>query len=392
MVRISVIIPTIGRASLAAALKSCIAADEIIVVIDDAAGPSDWHAWESSKAKVVHVHGGDHGYTARHRGMEVATGTHLAFLDDDDVYLPGAIDLFRGHATDVPVIFRMDHYDHGILWRDKVLEFGNVSTQMMLVPNVPEKLGSWEPYAPELREPGGDYTFLAGCVEKMGAPLWRAEIVAKLRPTLPTIAIVTPWLDHPELLPDYAAAVQCRSHRDELLVVDNGSEPAVGLPGLRVEQNLGFAAACNLGLHEASSDAVLFLNNDVAMTSGDWLARIRNALEPGVLVGADLRYDPHGSVDGEPLPYLDGWCLGGMRDDLVDLGGFDESFDEPAYYSDNDLCLRARANGLSLREVRVGLRHKLNVTAGRGADVAKASAANRERFLDRARDLTGVAA
>jgi len=391
MVRVSVIIPTVGRASLAAALESCLDADEFIVVVDDAAGPTDWHSWESSKAKVLHVTGGDHGYTARTKGMAQATGTHLCFMDDDDVYLPGAIGLFREHACDRPVVFRMDHYDHGILWREPVLEFGNVSTQMLLVPNVPEKLGVWAAHAPELREPGGDYTFIRGCADKMGDPVWREEVVAKLRPDATTIAIVTPWLDHPELLDDYAAAVRCRSHRDQLIVVDNGSSPAVGLPGVRLDRNVGFAAACNLGLQEAATDAVLFLNNDVLMTRSDWLARIRDAVEPGVLVGAELRYDPHGTVDGEPLPYLDGWCLAGMRDDLAELGGFDESFDEPAYYSDNDLCLRARAAGMSLREVRVGLQHKLNVTAGHTAEVSAATVANRARFAERARDLLQTA-
>jgi len=369
MARISVVIPTIGRASLAAAKASCVEADEIIVV-EDATG--------------------DHGYTARTRGMAQATGTHIVFMDDDDVFLPGAFDLFREHACDVPVIFRMDHYAHGILWREPVLEFGNVSTQMFMVPNVPEKFGVWAPHMPGFQEPGGDYTFLAGCVEKMGGPVWREEVVAKLRPDFRTVAIVTPWLDHPELVEDYAAAVRCRSHRDELIVVDNGSASPVPLPGLRFSENLGFAAASNAGLAAASTDAVVFLNNDVAATSPDWLDRIREAVEPGVLAGAQLRFDPHGSVDGEPLPYLDGWCLAGMRDDLDALGGFDESFDEPAYYSDNDLCLRARAHGMTLREVRVGLRHKLNVTAGHGADVAAASSANRERFVARARDLLGV--
>jgi glycosyltransferase involved in cell wall biosynthesis len=371
MVKLSVVIPTVGRASLAAAKQSCAGADEVTVVEDQT---------------------GDHGYTARMKGMAQATGTHLAFMDDDDIYLPGAIDLFRAHAADVPVVFRMDHYDHGILWREPVLEFGNVSTQMILVPNVPDNLGVWAPHMPGWKEPGGDYTFLKGCVEKMGGPVWRKEIISKLRPDIQTVAIVTPWLDHPELLDDYATAVQCRSHRDELIVVDNGSDPAVGLPGLRLEQNVGFAAACNLGLQSAESGAVLFLNNDIAAVAGDWLARIRDAVEPGVLVGAQLRYDPHGSVDGELLPYLDGWCLAGMRDDLLALGGFNEGFDEPAYYSDNDLCLRARAAGMSLREVRVGLRHKLNVTAGPASGVVEVTRANRERYMERARELMGVTA
>jgi hypothetical protein len=390
-VRLSVVIPTLGRPSLADTLASCADADEIVVVLDTARGTVELPCPLPPNAVFAEgSFGVTGGHAGRVHGIGLATGTHLAFMDDDDIYLPDAIDLMRTHACDRPVIFRMDHYNHGILWRDRTLEFGNVSTQMYVVPNDPGRLGSWEPHVPGLKEPGGDYTFIASTVEKMGDPVWREEIVAKLRPSLPTVAIVTPWLNHLELIPDYASTVQRRSHRDELIVVDNASEPAVGLPGLRVEENLGFATACNLGLQNASSDAVLFLNNDVAMTRPDWLAKLRGALESGVLVGAELRYDPHGMVDGRAFPYLDGWCLAGMRDDLVELGGFDESFDEPAYYSDNDLSLRARAAGMSLRAVRVGLQHKLNVTAGHTEAVSAATVANRERFMRRARELVAA--
>ncbi len=370
--KLSVIIPTVGRESLQAALSSCADADEVIVVENQ---------------------DGDHGYSARTRGMAQATGTYLAFMDDDDVYTPGAIDLMRQHATDVPVIFRMDHYSHGILWKDREVRFGNVSTQMFLVPNIPDKLGVWAPHAPGLKEPGGDFTFIDGCVEKMGEPVWREEIISVLRPhdRPPSISIVTPWWNHPEFAPDYLTAVSVRNGRDELVVIDNGSDTPIGLPGIRVEQNLGFSGACNLGLHNAACDAVLWLNNDVVMTDRGWLEAIRGALEPGVLVGANLRYDRHGDVDGMSLPYLDGWCLAGMRDDLLELGGFDEGFEEPSYFGDNDLCLRARAAGMVLREVRVGLRHLVNGTTD--DDIAArvaASTANRERFQARARDLLGV--
>ncbi len=368
---VSVIIPSVGRDTLGAAVDSCAGADEVIVVENDY---------------------GDHGYRARMEGIARATSTHLAFMDDDDVYLPGAIDLFREHACDVPVVFRMDHYRHGILWRDPVLRFGNVSTQMMLVPNVPEKLGVWEAHMPGIPEPGGDFTFLAGCVEKMGAPVWRDEIVALLRPEFRTVGIVTPWWNHPELENDYTIAVASRSHRDELIVVDNASDPAIDMAAIRFETNRGFAAASNAGLELATTDIVLFLNNDIAALRRDWLEDIREAVEPGVLVGR-LRHDSHGHVDGQAFPYLDGWCLAGMRDDLLELGGFDETFAEPSYYGDNDLCLRARAAGMRLREVHVGLLHKDGRTAKGDLDrQAAATAENYERYAARARDLMGVAA
>jgi GT2 family glycosyltransferase len=83
--------------------------------------------------------------------------------------------------------------------------------------------------------------------------------------------------------------------------------------------------------------------------------------------------------------------LAGMRSDLLDLGGFDESYSEPSYYSDNDLCLRARAAGMTLREVRVGLRHMVNGTSADDVGARdRASSANRERFHKTARELLGA--
>lgn len=205
----------------------------------------------------------------------------------------------------------------------------------------------------------------------------------------PSLTICTPWWNHRELERDYWAAMRTADAR--VIVVDNGSDPP--LPNAwRLDRNLGFSAACNIGLELARTDAVLFLNNDIAAFRPDWLTPLLGALEPGVLVGAELRFDPHGMVDGQAFPYLDGWCIAGMREDLLALGGFDEGFEEPAYYSDNDLCLRARADGMTLRAADVGLRHKLNATAGRSAEVTRVTLANRERFTRRARELMEVAA
>lgn len=207
----------------------------------------------------------------------------------------------------------------------------------------------------------------------------------------PTLTICTPWLNHRELERDYWAAL--RHEPVQVIVIDNGSQPR--LPnGWRLDENVGFHRACNTGLDLARTDAVLFLNNDIRALAPGWTAPIMDALEDGVLVGAELRNDPHGMVDGQPMPYLDGWCLAGMTDDLRDLGGFDESFDEPSYYGDNEICLRARANGMTLREARVPLVHLRNRTSG-GSDnpaVRKATLANRERFVNRARELMGVPA
>lgn len=182
-VSLSVVIPTLGRESLAATLASCADADEIVVVLDTARGCRQLPCALPANAVFEYGNFGvTGGHAGRVHGIKYANGTHLAFFDDDDVYVPGAIELMRNAACDVPVIFRMDHYWHGILWREQRLYFGNVSTQMYVVPNRPEQLGTWEPHEPTYAQPGGDYTFIAGCVEKMGGPVWREEIISVLRP------------------------------------------------------------------------------------------------------------------------------------------------------------------------------------------------------------------
>jgi len=377
-VRVSVIIPTIGRETLQRALDSVADADEIILVhdTDNKVRVATYSAGENCVDVVLSaMQGGDHGYPARMIGMRYASGTHLAFLDDDDVYLPGAIDAMRERACDVPVIFRMRHPEHGVLWRTPVLQFANVGTPMFLVPNVPARLGAWAAHAPALPEPGGDYTFISGCVERMGQPEWDERVVAEVRPhELATVSVVTPWRDHPELSEDYWEAIRA-GRPDEVIIVDNASDPPVSMPTwvtsyedrvqiLRCGENEGFARASNLGLHAARSDAVLFLNNDIVCGRDDWLYNLKSQLEPGVIVSARIRWDKHGDVDGRPYPYAEGWCLLAMRDELLALGGFDDRLQEPAYYSDNILSFRARMAGMTLREVKIGLRHLVGATAG----------------------------
>jgi GT2 family glycosyltransferase len=183
-------------------------------------------------------------------------------------------------------------------------------------------------------------------------------------------------------------AVSTRTWMDELIVIDNASEPPLDFASHRIDWNAGFVGGCNIGLGMAEADAVLFLNNDIQMVRTHWLQEIREALDSGVIVGP-LRFDRHADVGEQKLPYVDGWCLAGMRDDLLELGGFDARLDEPAYYSDNLLCLEARAAGMTLRDVHGGLKHLENVTAGPAWEpaVQTATHANRVLYENRAREV-----
>lgn len=156
---LSIIIPTSGRWSLNATLLSITPqlepGDEIIVVRDSS---DDW------------------GMKARNEAMRRAKGTWLAFMDDDDIYLPGALALMR--AVTGPTIFRMrrgsPHND--VLWTDKELRPGNVSTQMFVTPCIP--LGRWG------NRYEGDFDFIASTLDlyPVGALTWRQEQIAVWRP------------------------------------------------------------------------------------------------------------------------------------------------------------------------------------------------------------------
>ncbi len=87
---VSAVIPTIGRLELSRAIESVRAqvADfeiEVVVVNDgmDAALPTP-HAPD----KLVWTGGGRRGGFSRNRGVEASSGSFIAFLDDDDEWMP----------------------------------------------------------------------------------------------------------------------------------------------------------------------------------------------------------------------------------------------------------------------------------------------------------------
>ena len=92
------------------------------------------------------------------------------------------------------------------------------------------------------------------------------------QPELLTIAIVTCWLDHPELAGDYVEAVLPEFRGgDQHIIVDNGGTPELPFFVVSPGENLGFARGSNYGMAHASADAVVFLNNDVCLGKRGWL-------------------------------------------------------------------------------------------------------------------------
>jgi glycosyltransferase involved in cell wall biosynthesis len=160
----SIIVGTTGRKTLRRTLKSITSqlepGDELMLLRDDS---------------------GDAGDTPRNQSMHRAAGTHLLFMDDDDVYVPGALAKMRRFADENPGkigIFRMEYTAGPKRWQVPELKNRNVSTQIFLVPNVPGKLGVWE----HRSTVHGDYTFIEETARLQGDPIFVDEVTVRVRP------------------------------------------------------------------------------------------------------------------------------------------------------------------------------------------------------------------
>ncbi|MFO0846929.1 MAG: class I SAM-dependent methyltransferase [Gemmataceae bacterium] len=163
-VRLSVVVATKGRDTLARALASIATqlrpGDELIVQCDDS---------------------GDVGATPRTAGVRKATGTHLLFMDDDDVYTPGALDVVRAAMLAAPGRCHLFGMTSGQGWTlphgDRDVRVGNVSTQMFVCPNDKARLGEWGPRRT------GDFDFIRSTLDKHEQPpVWHDEVIAVWRP------------------------------------------------------------------------------------------------------------------------------------------------------------------------------------------------------------------
>lgn len=87
---VSVVIPTIGRPSLETAIGSVLdqGVDVEVVVVDDS-GAGAVSADLGDQVRVVRTSGRTGAAAARNVGMAECRGEFFAFLDDDDVWMPG---------------------------------------------------------------------------------------------------------------------------------------------------------------------------------------------------------------------------------------------------------------------------------------------------------------
>jgi len=171
---ITFVVPTSGRETLDRTVRSITSqfapGDEIIVVYTD-------H--------------GDGGNIGTNSAQGRAEGDWIAFMDDDDVFVPGAIAEMRGWAATNPGkigIFRRKSDAWPTQWSLPELRPGNVARPLFLVPNVRGKLGEWGPNAhksaaraAELErlgaEPWSDSRFLSETAALQGAEIVFVDVV-----------------------------------------------------------------------------------------------------------------------------------------------------------------------------------------------------------------------
>ncbi|PYS62440.1 MAG: glycosyl transferase family 1, partial [Acidobacteria bacterium] len=171
----------------------------------------------------------------------------------------------------------------------------------------------------------------------------------------------------------------------EVIVVDNNStdgtreylkEAEENFPNLRVvlnDSNLGFAAANNIGLRQATGDYLVLLNNDTIVTRG-WLSTLIRHLQADVSIGligpvtnnigneakVDVGYsDPEDMPawaasfvrehDGQvfSIPMLAMFCLAMRRDVFEKVGWLDEQFGI-GLFEDDDYTHRVKTNGFRI--------------------------------------------
>lgn len=160
---ISFIIPSVGRESLKDTLDSI----------------KPWPGDEVLVIRHSQRHVGMYGNAERQEGVDKAKCDFLAFMDDDDVYAPNARKIMntaiKESPGDNPILFRMQYPNGRILWRKRWVKNGNVSTQMILVPNKKNMLSEWD-----VRHRWADFYFINRWKWPKKSLIWRGEVIALL--------------------------------------------------------------------------------------------------------------------------------------------------------------------------------------------------------------------
>jgi len=200
------------------------------------------------------------------------------------------------------------------------------------------------------------------------------------------ISIVMPVLNQQSMTNVCIETIQAHTKDYELIIIDNGSEPAFKNALIRNETNLGFPVAVNQGIRAAKGDVICLLNNDVFVTPG-WADRLLTALDTHDIVGPVTNYcageqrvrlelyNDLEELDSEAVKWSQmhdgriddinwviGFCMMFKKSLYDELGEFDESL-WPSSGEEIDFCLRAKDAGKKVGiAIDVYVHHEGSVT------------------------------
>lgn len=188
---------TVLRRSLESALHQTRAGDELICAADTFHGPLDevrelclllsGEAPEGVSVRFVPFTGTapDWGHAQLNHAMSVARGDYLTGCDDDDVWTAGAFDAMREQAEALPsprpLLFKfLTHYGLTVWDTPGVVRMGGIGGHCLVAPNLPSRLGVWEPHYE------GDFSYVKGTIDLWAAagvePVWVDRLICIARP------------------------------------------------------------------------------------------------------------------------------------------------------------------------------------------------------------------
>lgn len=185
---LSVIVPTLGAATLSRTLDSIISqelieGDQIIIVADGHNPEVETMVARYGFEYLASPIDRNWGNGCRNFAMKFATGSYISWMDDDDIYLPDAFKSIRFEITKHygnPLMFKFYALGGALLWQTKEIALGRVGGHEAVFPNNSERLGYWS------AEYCGDYHFIRSTIDlypnKDADIIWCEQIIAKCRP------------------------------------------------------------------------------------------------------------------------------------------------------------------------------------------------------------------
>ena len=180
--RFNILLTTIGRPSLVTMLDSIIPQlseeDIVTVVIDGMSCYTDTvkavtKTHSRCKFLVNHSNLGHWGHASRNKFQNGLQGDFIINADDDDTFLPDAMEKIRKHCTEEKLYIFQMNFNGTLIPKNHKIEFANIGTPCGVIPNTQNLPDWWLRY-------GGDFDFYNALSKQMDYE-FIDEVIYKVR-------------------------------------------------------------------------------------------------------------------------------------------------------------------------------------------------------------------